>query len=127
VNVLVDSSVWIDYFRGGKKSKDLTLLIDENLICTNDLVLSELVPPLTIRKEKVLVSLLYDLTKIDLDINWTNVIKFQITCLSNGINKVGVPDLCIVANVINNGLILFTLDKHFKLMSEMIEFDMWKN
>jgi predicted nucleic acid-binding protein len=127
VNVLVDSSVWIDYFRGGKQSKDLDLLIDENLICTNDLVLSELVPPLTIRKEKVLVSLLYDLTKIDLDINWTNVIKFQITCLSNGINKVGVPDLIILDNVIKDGLILFTLDKHFKLMSEMIDFDMWKN
>jgi predicted nucleic acid-binding protein len=127
VNVLVDSSVWIDYFRGGRQSKDLDLLIDENLICTNDLVLSELVPPLTIRKEKVLVSLLYDLTKIDLDIDWTNVIKFQITCLSNGINKVGVPDLIILDNVIKSGLILFTLDKHFKLMSEMIEFDMWKN
>jgi len=127
VNVLVDSSVWIDYFRGGKQSKDLDLLIDENLICTNDLVLAELVPPLTIRKEKVLVSLLYDLTKIDLDIDWTNVIKFQITCLTNGINKVGVPDLIILDNVIKNGLILFTLDKHFKLMSEMIEFDIWKN
>ena len=32
MQVLVDSSVWIDYFRGGTKSDDLDILIDENLI-----------------------------------------------------------------------------------------------
>ncbi|NOX90781.1 MAG: PIN domain-containing protein [Calditrichaeota bacterium] len=41
--VLVDSSVWIDYFRAGIKSEKLDELIDENLICTKDIILAELV------------------------------------------------------------------------------------
>ncbi len=32
MNVLVDTSIWIDYFRGGDNSSDLDILIDENLL-----------------------------------------------------------------------------------------------
>jgi len=127
MNVIVDSSIWIDYLRSGKFSKEVDLLIDENLICTNDLILAELIPPLKIKKENRLINLLYEVTKIALDIDWTKIVNYQITCLSNGINRVGIPDLIILDNVINNNLILFTKDKHFKLINEHIEFEMWKN
>ncbi len=40
--VLVDTSVWIDYFRTGNQSAELDDLIDENVIVTNDLILAEL-------------------------------------------------------------------------------------
>ena len=45
LEVLVDTSIWIDYFRGGDNSKDLDFLMDEDLIVTNDIVLAELIPP----------------------------------------------------------------------------------
>ena len=125
MNVVVDSSIWIDYFRGGKYSRELDLLIDENLIYTNDLILAELIPPLAIKKEKRLVNLLYELAKVELDIDWSRIVKYQITCLSSGINRVGIPDLIILDNVIKNDLILFTKDKHFELIREYIEFEMW--
>ena len=32
MDVLVDTSVWIDYFKDGDQSKDLDFLIDENLM-----------------------------------------------------------------------------------------------
>jgi predicted nucleic acid-binding protein len=127
MNVLVDSSIWIDYFRGGKYSRELDLLIDENLICTNDLILAELIPPLAIKKENRLVNLLYEVAKIALDIDWSKIVNYQIACLSGGINRVGIPDLIILDNVTKNDLILFTKDKHFKLINEHIEFEMWKN
>jgi predicted nucleic acid-binding protein len=56
--VLVDTSVWIDYFRSGDKSGKLDTLIDENLVVTNDLILAELLPLLIIRKENDVVKLL---------------------------------------------------------------------
>jgi predicted nucleic acid-binding protein len=44
MNILVDSSIWIDYFKSGKNSEMLDNYIEKNLICTNDLVLTELIP-----------------------------------------------------------------------------------
>lgn len=40
----------------------------------------------------------------------------QLTCLRNGINKVGIPDLIIAQHAIQNNLSLFSLDKHFTLL-----------
>jgi predicted nucleic acid-binding protein len=34
--VLVDTSIWIEYFRTGNNSKKLDFLIDENLLVTLD-------------------------------------------------------------------------------------------
>ena len=44
MQILVDTSVWVDYFRSGLNSNDLDILIDENLIVTNDIILAELIP-----------------------------------------------------------------------------------
>jgi predicted nucleic acid-binding protein len=124
VKILIDSSVWIDYFREGKLSEIMDSYIDENLICTNYLILSELIPPLILRKKNKLVSILNEVSKIPLRINWNRVIHYQTLCLKNGINKIGIADLIIVDNVVENDLILFSLDKHFKLMSYHIELNL---
>ena len=52
MDVLVDTSIWIDYFRGGNNSSDLDLLIDEDLLVTNDIILAELIPYLKIKKQQ---------------------------------------------------------------------------
>ncbi|HOC29958.1 MAG TPA: hypothetical protein PKH40_09780 [Treponemataceae bacterium] len=39
--------------------------------------------------------------------------------LKNGINKVGIADLIIAQNVIDADLELYTLDRHFELMSKL--------
>ena len=41
---LVDTSVWIDGFRGGESKDSLKNLIDHDSICTNDIILAELIP-----------------------------------------------------------------------------------
>ena len=58
MEVLVDTSVWIDYFRSGDKSEKLDFLIDENLVVINDLILTELLPLLIVKKEKKVINLL---------------------------------------------------------------------
>lgn len=121
MRILVDSSIWIDYFRGGNNSDVMDSYIDENAICTNHLILSELIPNLRIRKQNKLIDLLTEVSKIPLNINWNRIIEYQTICLKNGINKVGIPDVIIVDNAIQNDLILFSMDKHFKLISEYID------
>ena len=68
MDVLVDTSIWIDYFRDGDNSKGLDFLIDENLILTNDLILAELIPYLKIKKETKVIKLLQEVNKVPLDI-----------------------------------------------------------
>jgi predicted nucleic acid-binding protein len=123
MKILVDSSVWIDYFRSGKNSEILDLYIDQNLICINDLILAELIPYLKINNQNNVIRLLNNITNIEININWQNIIDYQIICIKNGINKIGIPDLIIVDNIIQNNLTLFTLDKHFYLIKKHILFD----
>src|SRR5271157_2890963 len=103
-NILVDSSVWIGYFGGNPDVEILNRIIDSNLICINDLILSELVPFLRLRKQKKLIELLYSVRNIPLVIDWEGLINYQTVNLKNGINKVGIPDLVILQNVIENDL-----------------------
>lgn len=119
MKILVDSSVWIDFFRSGKNSSILDFLIDENLIATNDLILTELVPTLLLKKQKKIVQLLNKIEKIPLTINWEDLIHTQERCLGKGINGIGIPDLIIAQNALQNNLILFSLDEHFKEISKV--------
>ena len=48
---------------------------------------------------------------------WEGIVEIQVTCLRNGINKVGIPDLIVAQQVMHCNLSLFTMDKHFRLMS----------
>lgn len=122
MKILIDSSVWINYFRGGDNSGFLDSFIDENILCTNYLILAELLPALKQKKQSALIGLLRKITQIQLNINWENIIRYQTICLSNGINKVGIPDLIILDNVIQNDLVLHSLDKYFVLIHNHIEF-----
>ena len=122
-NILVDSSVWIEYFRGKKEAAVLDELIDRNQLCINNLILSELIPFLRIKKENALIKILMTIKNINIKIDWEEIIDFQEINLRNGLNKIGIADLIIVQNVRDNNLRLYSLDKHFELMSKHIEFD----
>lgn len=127
MQILIDSSVWIDYFRSGTHSSKLDTYIDQNIVCTNHLILAELIPFLKIKKQFKVVKLLESLTNIALNINWDNISNLQSTCIQKGINKVGIPDLIILDNVIQNDLVLYTLDKHFKQINRYISFEIISN
>jgi predicted nucleic acid-binding protein len=114
--ILVDSSVWIAFLKGTEEARPLFQLLDSNQLCTNDLIMAELIPSLSYRKESILIGLLSSIEKLTLDIDWHGIIQMQTNNLKNGINRVGIPDLIIAQNAVQNGLKLFSLDKHFVLM-----------
>ncbi|HAQ60585.1 TPA: PIN domain nuclease [Candidatus Delongbacteria bacterium] len=126
MKVLVDTSVWIDYFRDGKSSGKLDLLIDENMVVTNDLILTELIPYLKVKKQNKIISLLSEILKNEMKIDWEQIIDFQTRCLKNGINGIGIPDLIIAQNALQNDCGIFTLDNHFEKIAPIINIKVFK-
>ena len=122
MSVLVDTSVWVNYFRSGKDSGKLDFLIDENLIVTNDLILAELVPFLEIRNQRKLLRLLRHIYKLPLNIDWDQLIEFQIKCLRKGVNRIGISDLMVAQNAKQNFCEIYSLDSHFQLMKDIVGF-----
>ncbi|MBW2552964.1 MAG: PIN domain-containing protein [Deltaproteobacteria bacterium] len=120
MSVLVDTSIWVKYFRNGNNLKRLDLLIDENLVVTNDLILAELLPFLKIRKQRKIVDLLNNVNKLQLRIKWDEIIDYQVKCLKKGVNGVGIPDLIIAQNAKQNDCEIYSTDKHFKLLKNII-------
>lgn len=120
MNVLVDSSAWIAYFRGSGAADRMDWLISEGLVATNDLILAELLPSLLVRGENRLARLLRETVRFPLTPDWNDVINLQTVCLRNGINKVGIPDLLIAQHVRQHHIPLYTLDRHFTLLSRYI-------
>ena len=121
MTVLVDTSIWIEYLRTGKNSEKLDFFIDENLIVTNDLILAELVPSLRIHNQRKVVKLLYNIKKLELLINWDQIIEFQFKCLKNGLNGIGIPDLIVAQNAKQNHCEIYSLESHFKLMKDILK------
>ncbi len=120
MSVLVDTSIWIEYFRNGNNLEKLDYFINENLIATNDLILAELIPFLKIRNQKKVILLLHNIKKLDLIIDWDNIIDSQYKCLKNGINGIGIPDLIIAQNAKQNYCEIYTLDNHFRSLEDVL-------
>ncbi len=90
MHILVDTSIWIDYFKSGANSTKLDDLLEDNRVFINDIILAELVPFLVIKKQHHIVELLRSITLLSLKIDWAEIIQWQIACLNTGINGVVV-------------------------------------
>jgi predicted nucleic acid-binding protein len=121
MSVLVDTSIWIDYFGSGNDSEKLDFLIDENLIVINDLIFAELVPSLRVRNQRKIISLLRNINKLELSISWDQIIEFRFKCLKNGLNGIGIPDLIVAQNAKQNQCTIYSLDNHFELMKDIFK------
>jgi predicted nucleic acid-binding protein len=122
-SVLIDSSVWIEYFKAGGIDK-LDRLIEEDLACVNELIMTELMPAATLKNETDILEGLQALSMIPLNIDWEIVRDYQLMNLQNGISNVGIPDLIILQQVIDEKITLFSFDKHFRLMQSSLNFDL---
>ncbi len=121
--VLVDSSVWISYFRTGHPDQ-LDMLIQEDLVYTNEVILTEMIPFMKAVNQETLIETMESLESIPLQIDWPIIREYQRINLLNGINNVGIPDLLILQQVIDERLFLFSFDKHFTLMQEHFKFEL---
>jgi predicted nucleic acid-binding protein len=123
---LVDSSAWIEYFKGNEAYSFVTDLIYGNLICVNEIVLTELLPSIIHRKENKLAELLSSARRKTLMIDWPEIRKIQLLNLKHGNNNVGVSDIIIAQNCMQNDLTIITCDKHFASMAKYVPLKLYK-
>ena len=126
MSVLVDSSIWIEYLRRARYDDVVDMLIEENLVITNQLILAELIPPLHMRNQKQLIALLREIKQQPVHVDWDDIVQMQIICLRYGINGVGLPDLIIAQNAIQGDLSLLSADKHFNLLAKHIPISVYR-
>lgn len=124
MKILIDSSIWIGYFRNKENEKVLDFLIDENQIVTNDLILAELVPFLINKNQKKIINLLEKVMKNTLNIDWQEIILMQTLCIKKGISGIGIPDLIIAQNCIDHNCKLFTNDNHFTQLQKIFKIEL---
>jgi len=117
MNVLVETSAWIDYLRVGTLNRTFNSLIDDNRIVINELILTELISTLAVQKQSKFIALLHLFPKQPILIDWDEIRIMQTQCLKKGLNGIGIPDLIITQNAIQNHTLLYTLDKHFRLLT----------
>ena len=122
---MVDTSIWIDYFRTGDNSKKLDALIDENIVVINDIILAELVPYLKIKRQDKVIQLLHEINRIPLAIDWNEIVAFQVKCLKSGANGVGIPDLIIAQNAKQHDAKIYSLDKHFRMLNQVLQVNLY--
>ena len=119
MSVLIDTSIWVDYLRGGRHGGAIDILIDENLIVINELVLSEIIPTLAVQGQTKLIALLRLLPMQPLSIDWDEIRTVQTKCMKKGFNGIGIPDLIVAQNAILHHTLLYTIDKHFHWLTEI--------
>jgi predicted nucleic acid-binding protein len=118
MNYIIDSCVWIDYFRNKINFKEISQLLIDNLVLTNKIILSELIPSAMVNKEYDFIDCLSGIDIVPLDIDWDEIIGIQYQCIKTGINKLGLLDIVIAQNAKQNNIEIFSTDKHMILLSK---------
>jgi len=85
------------------------------------LILAELIPYLKVKKQTKVIELLHEINRAPLSISWDEIIEFQAKCLKGGANGVGIPDLIIAQNAKQNGCMVYSLDKYFRLLNQVLK------
>ena len=122
--ILVDSSIWIEFFRrpSAPVSLELDRLLAHRLVCTTGVIKAEVVPGARTPKDFRRLKRLFDALPLapERDGFWTHVTRFQYRLRRNGIVDIGIPDLMVATVAIQNRKTLFSADEDFPRMAPFI-------
>ena len=127
VKVIVDTSVWIDYFKFGRYIPEIKSLLEQQRLITNDVIMAELLPIIIHDKKEQIAELLNALERIPVFVNWNGLIDAQIKCLKNGFNKIGLLDLMILQTSIDHSVEIFSVDKNFQALGKIFHAKIYKH
>ncbi len=127
VKVLVDTSIWINYFKHGLHVPEIKALLEQQRIVVNDAILAELLPIILHDKKTELADLLNALERIPVFVNWDGIIDAQVKCLKNGYNKIGILDLMILQTAIEHSLEVFAVDKHYLAFAKIFKVKLYSH
>ncbi|MBI3359437.1 MAG: PIN domain-containing protein [Nitrospirae bacterium] len=120
-NVLVDTSIWIDYFQiaQGVVFDQVTRLLKENRTVFTGIIASELIRGSHSEKElSVLKTLFRSIGKVDeMETTHSNAGRMGYKLARKGVNP-GTIDLIISQIAIEHSLFLYTQDQHFTMIAK---------
>lgn len=126
--VLVDTSVWIDYFREDTKlnDEDLDRLIDQNRVAINPVIRLEI---LTGAKGEEQFEQLSDYLKGLLEIpfeddHWAKAEPLRFGLMQDG-TVIPIADILIAATALSNEIELFHRDDHFDQISKKYDLNIF--
>jgi predicted nucleic acid-binding protein len=126
--VLIDTSVWIAFFRekSSTTAKALDTLLEEGEVCICGLIEAELIPGLRQNDRERVRSLLAGISRIEIppDI-WSDIIKIQEGALAQGLGPFSIPDLLLTSLSIRNNIPVFSLGRHFEELSRLTSLALW--
>jgi len=125
-NILADSSAIIEFLNGNADYLYLRDLANQNLLHINDVILTELLPAMIATENYIQAEFIHKLPKVALKINWDEIRDYQIALMKNGYFRVGVSDLHIAQNCIQNDFLLISNDKHFKIIAQFTQLKLYK-
>lgn len=118
--ILVDSSIWIEFFRRPDAPASLVLdhLLAHRLVCTTGLVKAEIVPGARSPRDFRRLRLLFDALPLapERDGFWAHLSRFRYRLHVKGILGISIPDLIIATVAIQNRKLVFTADEDFTRM-----------
>ena len=126
--VLVDTSVWIAFFRSSKSvdARNLDTLLEEGSACICGLVEAELLPGLRRADRERVKDLLEGLHRVETpERTWDIVRNIQVRALGKGIGPFSIPDLIIAAVALHYGLPVFTRDRNFIDIASVTKLALW--
>ncbi|MDR0515791.1 MAG: PIN domain-containing protein [Fibromonadaceae bacterium] len=124
MSYIVDSCVWIDFFSKKLHFNAISELLLKDEIYTNSIILAELRPSAMVSKQKKFIDCISALEEMPLNIDWNEVEEIQYRCIKSGMNKVGLLDIAIAQNAKQNGIAVFSTDKHIVFLSNLMGFDL---
>jgi predicted nucleic acid-binding protein len=123
--VLVDTSVWIDFFREEAYRSAIQELAQEGQLATCGLIHLELLP-FVLHKRRQVEDYFQQMRYLPFeDAMWFSLIQLREKILGRGEN-VGIPDLILIALCQRYDAILFTKDKDFDRLKEIITLDLFR-
>ena len=123
-DVLVDTSVWLEFFRikGSPYGEALDRLLEEERVCTTNLIKAEIIPgartPKQFRELKDYFGAL-PLVREPFSL-WDDIIETQFRLKRRGINGISISDLIIAVVATANGKTIFSKDSDFKLIQRVL-------
>ena len=124
--ILCDTSALIEYFDGNPQFSFVGDLVLNNLLAINEVILTEFLPSLVRDENFRIAAIANKIERIPMDINWKEICNYKITLMKNGHSRIGILDLLIAQNCIQNDVEIISYDKHFEVMAKFLPLKLYK-
>jgi len=124
--ILCDTSALIEYFDGNPLFSFVGNLVFNDLLVINEVVLTEFLPSLIKDEIFRIAAIANKIERIPMNINWKEISDYKIMLMKNGHPRVGILDLLIAQNCIQNDVEVISHDKHFEVMAKFLPLKLYK-